>query len=60
MSRVDDQLVRARVWFGRWPFIDYTGGLEAGTANARTISRRFFGLPVAIDPAAVDREGAER
>jgi hypothetical protein len=56
----EEQLVRVRVWFGQLPIVDRTTGLELGTAFARAIGRRFFGLPVTIDPVCATHESTER
>lgn len=56
----EEQLVRVRVWFGQLPIVDRTTRPELGTGFAHAIGRRFFGLPVTIDPVRIPRERAER
>jgi hypothetical protein len=39
-----------RVWFGRFPIVDYTASLREATAQASGLRRRFSSLRVTIDP----------
>ncbi|MFG1626221.1 hypothetical protein [Kribbella sp. NPDC049227] len=55
----ESRLVRVRVWFGQLAIIDRTTAVEPGTEFARAIGRRFFGLPVTIEPIRGSREGVE-
>ncbi|WP_329484263.1 hypothetical protein OG555_19130 [Kribbella sp. NBC_01484] len=41
---------RVRVWFGRFPIVDYTANLRDATAQASGLRRRFSSLRVTIDP----------
>ena len=46
-----DSPARVRVWFGRFPIVDYTTSIPEATEHARGLGRRFVGLRVTIDPA---------
>jgi hypothetical protein len=56
----EGQLIRVRVWFGQLPIVDRTTGPEMGTEFARAGGRRFFGLPVTIDPVHATNEDTDR
>ncbi|TCC52146.1 hypothetical protein E0H73_40125 [Kribbella pittospori] len=56
----EGHLVRVRVWFGQLAIIDRTSAAELGTAFAQAIGRRYFGLPVTIEPVSMPHQVAER
>jgi hypothetical protein len=41
---------RVRVWFGRFPIVDFTANMREATAQASGLRRRFSSLRVTIDP----------
>lgn len=43
-------VVRVRVWFGRFPIVDYTTSHDAATTQALGLGRRFSGLRVTVEP----------
>jgi hypothetical protein len=53
---VAGRFIRVRVWFGRFPIVDYTTSAQAASGQAQGLSRRFSGLAVTMDP--VDAPGA--
>ncbi|WP_328522907.1 hypothetical protein [Kribbella sp. NBC_00359] len=45
-----DSIVRVRVWFGRFPIVDYTTCNSSAHTQALGLDRRFAGLPVTVEP----------
>lgn len=44
-----DRTVRVRVWFSRFPIVDYTTSHRSAPAQADGLARRFSGLRVTIE-----------
>ncbi|MFI7067067.1 hypothetical protein ACIBL3_39135 [Kribbella sp. NPDC050124] len=49
-TEASDRTVRVRVWFGRFPIVDYTTHERAAPMQAVGLGRRFSGLRVTIEP----------